>query len=122
MTLRLYGFDPAGKYGIGLWDGDSLVAFTDVLLGYPAPIPAYIGLLVVRGGRHGSGLGRVLHETVLSLGADARADRLRLGIVATNAVGAEPFWRALGYAPTGERKPYRYDRLESTVALWERAV
>ncbi len=115
-------FDPVGKHGIGLWDGDSLVAFADVLLGYPAPITAYIGLLVVRGDRQGSGLGRVLHEAVVSLAADARADRIRLGIVATNVVGAEPFWRALGYAPTGERKPYRYDGLESTVALWERAV
>nr|WP_261783953.1 GNAT family N-acetyltransferase [Curtobacterium sp. TC1] len=116
------GFDPAGKHGIGLWDGDALVAFADVLLGYPAPTTAYVGLLVVRGDRQGSGLGRVLHEAVVSMAADAGADRLRLGIVATNAAGAEPFWRALGYAPTGERKPYRYDGLESTVALWERAV
>lgn len=48
--------------------------------------------------------------------------RLRLGIVATNAAVAEPFWRALGYTPTGETKPYRYDHLESTVALWERPL
>lgn len=116
------GFDPVGKHGIGLWDGDSLVAFADVLLGYPAPTTAYIGLLVVRGDRQGSGLGRFLHESLVSLAVDVGADRLRLGIVATNAAGAEPFWRALGYVPTGERKPYRYDKLESTVALWERAV
>ncbi|MFS2074239.1 hypothetical protein ACEN9R_05530, partial [Curtobacterium sp. CT11-133] len=51
-----------------------------------------------------------------------RVERLRLAIVASNAAVAEPFWRALGYEPTGEEKPYRYDHLVSTVALWERAL
>lgn len=49
-------------------------------------------------------------------------ERLRLGVVATNASVAEPFWRALGYEPTGEEQPYRYDHLVSTVALWERPL
>ncbi|MFJ4297726.1 GNAT family N-acetyltransferase [Curtobacterium sp. NPDC089689] len=139
------GFDPAGKHGLGLWDGDQLVAFADLLLGYPAPEVAHVGLLVVRGGSHGQGLGRAMHDEVVacaraaggSAGAGAAAGRtetsavpvspvpitrLRLGIVATNADVAEPFWRSLGYEPTGETKPYRYDRLESTVALWERPL
>jgi len=119
------GFDPAGKHGLGLWDGDELVAFADVLVGYPAPSVAFVGLLVVRGGRHGGGIGWTMHEAVVRFVRQASGgavDRLRLGIVDTNASVAEPFWRALGYAPTGERKPYRYDRLESTVALWERAL
>jgi len=49
------GFDPAGKAGLGLWEGERLVAFADVLLGYPVPSTAYIGLLVVRGGEQGRG-------------------------------------------------------------------
>lgn len=120
------GFDPAGKAGLGLWEGERLVAFADVLLGYPTPAVAYIGLLVVRGDAHGRGLGRAMHHAVIgfvrSAPAAARVDRLRLGIVGTNASVAEPFWWALGYRPTGETKPYRYDHLESTVALWERAL
>ncbi len=108
------------------------MAFADVLLGYPAPEVAYIGLLVVRGGAHGQGLGRAMHDEVVacaraSVGVGVPASsvpitRLRLGIVATNADVAEPFWRSLGYEPTGETKPYRYDRLESTVTLWERPL
>ncbi len=120
------GFDPAGKYGIGLWDGAVLVAFADVLVGYPTPEHAFVGLLVVRGDRQGSGLGRALHDAVLvhlrQVPGAASLGRLRLGIVATNAAGAEPFWRALGYEPTGEQKPYRYDHVTSTVALWERPL
>ncbi|MCC8907466.1 GNAT family N-acetyltransferase [Curtobacterium sp. GD1] len=135
------GFDPAGKVGLGLWEGERLVAFADVLLGYPSPAVAYIGLLVVRGGEQGRGLGRAMHDAVVgrvraASGRSAvgrsgversgverlRVERLRLGIVASNASVAEPFWRALGYEPTGEEKPYRYDHLVSTVALWERPL
>ncbi|AOX66195.1 hypothetical protein BJK06_10910 [Curtobacterium sp. BH-2-1-1] len=135
------GFDPAGKVGLGLWEGERLVAFADVLLGYPSPSVAYIGLLVVRGGEQGRGLGRAMHDAVVERVRAAsgrsgvgrsgversrlerlRVERLRLGIVASNASVAEPFWRALGYEPTGEEKPYRYDHLVSTVALWERPL
>lgn len=117
------GFDPAGKSGTGLWDGPELVAFADVLVGYPSDAVAFIGLLVVRGDRGRRGLGRAMHDAVVDqLRATPGTERLRLGIVATNATVAEPFWRALGYEPTGERKPYRYDHLTSTVALWERRL
>ena len=115
------GRDASGKYGIGLWDGPQLVAFADVLIGYPSSSFAFIGLLVVRGDRQQEGLGAAMHEAVVDRARSAPGvARLRLGIVATNAEAAEPFWRALGYEPTSERKPYRYDHLESTVALWER--
>ncbi|KQS07375.1 hypothetical protein ASG04_14655 [Curtobacterium sp. Leaf183] len=117
------GFDPAGKLGIGLWDGPELVAFADVLIGYPDPATAYIGLLVVHGRRHGQGLGRSMHDAVLArVRGVSGVERIRLGIVATNAAVAEPFWRALGYRPNGVVQPHRYDRFESTVALWERPV
>jgi GNAT superfamily N-acetyltransferase len=129
--------------------GERLVAFADVLLGYPVPSTASIGLLVVRGGEQGRGLGRAMHEAVVerlraaSEGSRTRhsdvkrlperlperlpvervpVERLRLGVVATNASVAEPFWRALGYEPTGEEQPYRYDHLVSTVALRERPL
>lgn len=117
------GFDSSGKHGYGLWDGPVLVAFADVLVGYPSDRFAFIGLLVVRGDRQGAGLGMTLHDAVVErVRTVPTVERLRLGIVATNAAVAEPFWRAVGYEPTGERKPYRYDHLESTVALWERPI
>lgn len=117
------GFDSAGKLGIGLWDGPELVAFADVLIGYPDRATAYIGLLVVHGRRHGQGLGRSMHDAVLArIRGVSGVERIRLGIVATNAVVADPFWRSLGYRPNGVVQPHRYDRFESTVALWERPV
>lgn len=116
-------FDPVRKRGIGLWRGADLVAFADVLLGYPDPAAAYIGLLIVHGDHLGRGAGRELHDAVLDrVVRESSAERMRLGVVESNAAVAEPFWRALGYRPTGERKPYRYDKLVSTVSLWERDV
>jgi GNAT superfamily N-acetyltransferase len=117
------GFNPEGKRTIGIWEGEELIAFADVLLGYPDPETAYIGLLIVHGSRHGEGLGRELHKAVLKrIRQETVAQQIRLGIVETNADAAEPFWSALGYAPTGETKPYRYDKLRSTVTIWERPL
>lgn len=122
MTLPP-GFDPTHKHGVGLWDGAALVAFADVLLGYPDPAVLYVGLLIVHGEHHGKGLGREMHDAVLQRARNtATIQRIRLGIVATNAAVAQPFWQRLGYHPTGEQKPYHYDHLTSTVALWERAI
>lgn len=116
-------FDPSGKRGIGLWEDGVLIAFADVLIGWPDPMTAHIGLLIVHGAHHGQGLGRRLHDAVLErVRQEAGATTVRLSIVERNAAHAERFWRALGYAPTGEVKPYRYDRVQSTVTIWERPV
>ena len=117
------GFDPVDKRGIGLWDGSELVGFADILLGYPDPAIAYVGLLVVHGDRHRRGLGRQLHDEVLRrVRLDSTAELMRLGLIETAATTVEPFLRALAYTPTGERRPYRYDNLISTVSQWERPV
>jgi hypothetical protein len=47
---------------------------------------------------------------------------LRLAVVDTNTAVATPFWESLGYRPTGEVKPWVYDKLESTTRLYERPV
>ncbi|WP_442860495.1 GNAT family N-acetyltransferase [Arthrobacter sp. zg-Y820] len=88
-----------------MWNGADLVAFADILFGYPDPAAAYIGLFIVHGDHPGKGLGRELHDAVLArVHRQSSAERLRLGIVEKNAAAAEPFWRALGCLPTGERK------------------
>ncbi|KAD3632926.1 GNAT family N-acetyltransferase [Arthrobacter yangruifuii] len=95
----------AGKRGTGWWNGADLVAFADILFGYPDPAAAYIGLFIVHGDHPGKGLGRELHDAVLArVHRQSSAERLRFGIIEKNAAASEPFWRALGYLPTGERK------------------
>jgi GNAT superfamily N-acetyltransferase len=120
------GHPPERKVCLGLWEGggpSALLAFADVLHGWPRPGAAHIGLLAVHGQHHGRGLGRRLHDEVVALAATWRGvTRTRLGIVATNADAAEPFWRSLGYRPTGEVRPYESGRVSSTSTIWEREL
>lgn len=123
LTALPPGLDPAGKAVLGLEDGGQLFALCDVLSHWPDPGIAHIGLLLVREGRQGEGLGRAMHEAVLAhLAPDRALTRLRAGIVAGNAEVAEPFWRRLGYRPMGEVKPYESGEARSTVAIWTRAL
>lgn len=117
------GVPDAQKVDLGLWDGQELVAFADVIVGWPAESVAHIGLLMTDGARQGEGLGRVMHDAVIDLAAlspDIRS--LRLLIVDTNADLAVPFWTKLGYEPTGEAVPYVSGSVESTARIWARPV
>src|ERR1700712_2159358 len=73
------------KYGFGLWVADEMIAFADVLRGYPADDTAYIGVLIVRGGHQRFGYGDRLHSRLLSeVRTWPEVQKLRLGIIATN--------------------------------------
>lgn len=111
------------KVDLGLWDGPELVAFADVILGWPAESVAHIGLLMTDGARQGEGLGRMMHDAVVDLaGRTPGIQSLRLSIVDTNADLAAPFWTKLGYEPTGEASPYVSGGVESTARVWVRPV
>ena len=119
------GLDPRCKLDLGLWSEDSgqLLGFADVLHGWPRSRVAHIGLLVVHGAHRGRGIGSQLHDGVVEQAVQwGDVDVLRIGIVATNAAMAEPFWQALGYQPTGETTPYSYGDVNSTTAIWARAL
>lgn len=116
------GYDPAGKRGVGLWADGELTAFADVLIGYPDPRTAYLGLLIVRSDRRRRGHGRTLHDALLTDLRTAGVSVVRVGVVDSVEREAAPFLRALGYGPTGEQKPYRYDHLTSVTRFWELAV
>ncbi|QIV86067.1 GNAT family N-acetyltransferase [Glutamicibacter mishrai] len=111
------------KRGFGLWDGDLLVAFCDVIIGWPEPCTAHIGLLMTDSLRARQGLGHELHEAMVSelLKIDVLQD-LRLAIVDSNAGAAEPFWKSLGYKPTGEVAAYRRATVESRSRIWRRTL
>ncbi len=66
-------------------------------------------------------MGRALHDAYLgAVRQCSHISTLRLGIVATNAEVAEPFWRALGYTPSGEVKDFSQGDVVSTVEVFTR--
>ena len=54
--------------------------------------------------------------------APPEIERARLAVLEANAAAAQPFWERHGFAATGERKPYRYDKLVSTSILFEKPL
>lgn len=124
LMMRPPGVPEAAKRVLGAWTDGELVGVVDLVRGYPSAEFVHIGLLQVRGDRQGRALGTRIHALMLdeisSWAPEATA--LRAAIVATNAEHAEPFWRARGYEPVGDAKPYAYDKLETTVRIWRRPV
>jgi GNAT superfamily N-acetyltransferase len=110
------------KIVLGCWADGELVAVVDVLRRWPDAQTAHIGLLLVRGDRQRTGLGRATFAALTDLAREWVGIRSwRAAIVRTNEQVAG-FWRQLGFAETGEVKPYRYDRLSSEAVIFAREV
>ncbi|WP_237223938.1 GNAT family N-acetyltransferase [Rothia nasisuis] len=108
---------------LGAFDGGRLVGVLIAVLGFPSAEFAHVALALVDGQARGRGVGRALHEAYLgAVRQHPNISILRLGIVATNAEIAEPFWRALGYIPSGEVKDFSQGDVISTVEVFTRPV
>jgi ribosomal protein S18 acetylase RimI-like enzyme len=124
LMMRPEGLPEQAKVVLGAFLTNQLVAVADLLRGYPNEHTAFIGLLQVHWNHQGLGLGKSTYELlqryVESSWPEIRT--LRLAIVDTNAHIATGFWQRQGFTPTGEERPYRYDKLESTARLYEKAL
>lgn len=107
------GVDEFRKHVIGMFDQGTLVAVADVVQGWPDETTNFIGLLHVKASRHGQGVATRLHEQIVRR---YPAGRWRLSVVDTN-VAVLPFWRSLGYEPTGEERPWLNDAGQGHTAL-----
>ena len=119
---RPEGVPDEDKIVLGGWWNGSLVSVVDVLRHWPADDTAHIGLLLVDRRRQGEGLGR---RTPTALYVEAqtwdRVHRWRISVVRTND-DVLPFWHRMGYAATGEVKPYRYDHIRSEAVILTRVA
>ena len=120
LMVRPESVPESRKVVLGVFDGEDLVGVVDLLRGYPAPEFVFIGLLLVHRAHQGSGVGAAAMAAVERYaGQWPEARRFRLAVADTNAP-VLGFWRRMGFEPTGETRPYRYDYLESTTRLYER--
>jgi ribosomal protein S18 acetylase RimI-like enzyme len=123
LPARPPGVTEDRKWDFGIWEAARLVAFVDVIVGWPQASTAHIGLLITDGARGGQGFGRMMHGAVVDrLAQHGDIETLRLSIVETNAAIAEPFWRRMGYRATGALKPYAGGTVPSTARVWVRPV
>lgn len=107
------GTDYADKFVWGLVLGGSMIGCADVVRGWPTADTALIGLLLLEDPHTGMGLGRAAYQAVereIQRWPEIRT--IRIAVAATNGE-VLPFWRKMGFAETGEVRPYRYDKVES---------
>lgn len=124
LMMRPEGVAEEDKVVLGAFEGEQLVAVVDLLRGYPKDGTAFIGLLQVHANRQGRGYGGkaygLVQRYVESTWPEVRT--MRLAVVDTNAEVATGFWERQGFKATGEARPYRYDKLESTARLYEKQL
>lgn len=119
------GASPAAKtvWGLLTGDGAELLGLCDIVRHWPVEGTAHIGLLLIREDCAQQGLGRLLHDSVLTqLIAEGSLSTMRLGVVSTNAEGADPFWEHLCYVPSGEPRPCPDNPAGASVRTWTRPL
>ena len=110
------------KFVLGVWNDDTLVGCVDLIRGYPSESVAYIGLLLIAEQFEGSGFGTRAFERVIEVVASWRTcTAFNIGVLAENR-RALRFWSKLGFAPTGESKPYQFGCVRSDVHIYERLL
>lgn len=103
LTDRPHGTADEQHHVLALERDGRLDAVAVVMTDWPDVGTNHVALLQVRGAFHGRGLGRLLHDVVVTLG---EASGWRLNVVDDNAV-ALGFWEALGYRRSGEVGEWR---------------
>jgi GNAT superfamily N-acetyltransferase len=109
------------KFVFGVYEGEEMVGCADVIRDWPRAGTAHIGLLLIAERHHGRGHGRAAYHAIQQEVQTWGARRVRIGVVRTNE-HVLPFWKKLGFAPTGEVKPYRYGPVVSEVLILEKGI
>jgi ribosomal protein S18 acetylase RimI-like enzyme len=98
------------------------VGFVDVIRGFPDDAAAYVGLFVIAEMQQRQGIGRAAYEALeRRLHAWRDIHRVRLSVVATNEPALR-FWRAMGFAATGERQAYACGPVNSESLFFEKIL
>lgn len=107
----------------GLFDeSDQLLSILVALADYPDPGTVHIALLITHAKYEGNGHGAILHDQVVGdFLAKGSYQLLRAGVVGTNEKVAG-FWEKLGYAPSGEAKPYLAGSVATDVKVYHRPL
>ena len=93
----------SGKYFVGFWDDDKLIAIADIIVGYPESNNAFIGWYVVEGNMQRQGIGSQIFADIRANLKTIGIDYISLGCVKENEV-AMMFWQNLGFTLTNDEK------------------
>lgn len=110
------------KFVFGIFLGGQMIGCIDLIRGWPVSTTGHIGLLLLAEPFQGKGYGRRAYEQLESfIRSWGTCARVRTGVVEANSQ-VLPFWVRLGFAPTGEAKPYQSGNVTSKVIVLERSL
>lgn len=120
-SLPLEGnFD--NKIVAGFFAEQRLIGCADFIRGYPSHETAMIGLLLLSEEDQGKGWGR---EAYFKIENHCRQwpeiRKMRIAVVATNNI-VIPFWKKLGFADSGVRRPYHLGSVHSESLILEKPL
>ncbi len=94
------GMKPEDKYYAGFFEGGTLIALLDLILGYPEPQTAFIGFFMLCADRQGRGEGSTMVTELTDALRAAGYAHIRLGYVKSNPQ-SRIFWRKNRFLETG---------------------
>ena len=110
------------KFVFGVYRGATMVGCADLIRDYPDRGTALLGLLLIAEPYQGQGIGRVAYQQLEAfIRSWNTCSRVRIGVVRTNE-RVLPFWSKLGFVPSGETKPYRYDHVVSETIILTKSL
>lgn len=101
MTATPPDTDISHKFFVGFYDGGTLVAFMDLIDGYPRADVAYIGFFMMNPVYQGRKLGTAIIEETASYLGSIGMHEIRLAIDKENPQ-SNHFWRKNGFVVQGE--------------------
>lgn len=104
------------KYYLGFFEGETLVAVLDLILGFPNERTAFWGFFMMNREYQGKGIGSKLVEEIIE-GLKDSFDAVRLGYVKGNEQ-SEHFWKKNHFLPTGVES----DAGEYVIVMMERKI
>jgi GNAT superfamily N-acetyltransferase len=94
------GCDPQDSHRLGLFLQDRLSGVAELSYGFPEPVDAYLGLMLLGPWAQGAGLGKTFLAQVETLARTRTALRLYLAVLEANPRG-RAFWEREGFQATG---------------------
>jgi len=88
------------KYYLGFYEGETLIAVMDLILGFPNETTAFVGFFMMNRQLQGSGIGTALMTEVYTYLKQCGVKFIRLGFAKGNPQ-SEHFWIKNGFERTG---------------------
>jgi RimJ/RimL family protein N-acetyltransferase len=115
-------FEYKDKHVLGVYSDSSPIGVIDLLIGYPSKEKVFIGLLLISEKHQKKGLGtQAYSELEKYIRQYPSIKTVRLSVVESNGWVLK-FWEELGFAKTGESRPYENKTVRSTAVLLEKIV